>query len=69
MKRTIDNDTPIARVQYIGSGRYILNADADGVAVTLTCVHFCWAHITHPRGGFREMGVLEVTDEDDTDLR
>ncbi len=64
MKRTIDNNTPIASVQPIGGGRYIPNADADGVAVTLTTAHHYAGNITHPRQGYREMGVLEVTDDD-----
>lgn len=65
-KRTIDNDTPVARVLPLGGGRYVLNADTDGVAVTITCAHHYAGNITHPRQGYREMGVLEVTDEDNT---
>lgn len=53
----------------IGGGRYVLNANQDGTARTLTCVHYCATHITQPRGGFVEMGVLEITDYENNKLR
>ena len=36
----------------------VLNADKNGCAVTLTTAHHYSGNITHPRQGFREMGVL-----------
>ena len=36
----------------------VLNTDAQGLAVTLTTAHHFSGNITHPRQGFREMGVL-----------
>lgn len=51
----------------LDEGRYALNAP-DGIACTLTGAHHYAGNITHPRQGFREMGVLEVYEED-TDLR
>lgn len=62
MARIINSNTPIARILNIGNGRYLLNADKDGVACTLTGAHHYAGNITHPRQGFREMGVLEITD-------
>jgi hypothetical protein len=35
-----------------------LNTDKQGCAVTLTTAHHYAGNITHPRQGFREMGVL-----------
>ena len=67
--RTIDHNTPIARLFPIGDGRYALNADTDGCACTLTGAHHYAGNITHPRQGFREMGVLETINDGDTDLR
>ena len=58
-KRTINADTAIAELFRIDEGRYVLNAP-DGIACTLTCAHHYAGNITHPRQGFREMGVLEV---------
>ena len=60
-KRVITDETPIARLWPLGGGRYALNA-IDGVACTLTGAHHYAGNITHPRQGFREMGVLEVYD-------
>lgn len=62
-KIDISKESPTAKISPLGDGRYILN-DLDGVACTLTGVHFYAGHITHPRGGYREMGVLEVYEED-----
>lgn len=36
----------------------VLNTDRGGCAVTLTTAHHYSGNITHPRQGFREMGVL-----------
>lgn len=60
----IDKDTPVARVFVLGDGRYALNA-IDGVACTLTGAHHYAGNITHPRQGFREMGVLEIQSFDE----
>lgn len=62
-KRTIDKNTPIANIMPIGGGKYILNA-IDGCACTLTGAHHYAGNITHPRQGFREMGVLEIDDKE-----
>ena len=59
MKRTINKDTPVARLYNLGGGRYAMNAP-DGIACTLTGAHHFVGNITHPRQGFREMGILEV---------
>ena len=48
-----------ATIFYLGDGRFALNT-LNGVSPTLTGVHYYSGHITHPRGGFREMGVLEI---------
>lgn len=58
-KRKIDKHTPIADMYRLGEGRYALNA-RNGIACTLTGAHHFAGNITHPRQGFREMGVLEV---------
>lgn len=58
-KRVIDSWTPKARLCPLGNGRFVLNA-LDGIACTLTGAHHYAGNITHPRQGFREMGVLEV---------
>ena len=58
-KRKIDSNTPIADIYSLGDGRYALNAK-DGIACTLTGAHHYAGNITHPRQGFREMGVLEI---------
>lgn len=63
-KRKVDENTPIAVFYPLGHGRYALNA-IDGVACTLTVAHHYAGNITHPRQGFREMGVLEVYDDND----
>lgn len=64
-KREINEQTPIAKIFPLGAGRYALNAP-DGIACTLTGAHHYAGNITHPRQGFREMGVLEVYEEDST---
>lgn len=58
-KRVINSDTAIADLFQIGEGRYVLNAP-DGIACTLTCAYHYAGNITHPRQGFREMGVLKI---------
>lgn len=58
-KRTINKDTPVARIYNLGDGRYAMNAPG-GIACTLTGAHHFVGNITHPRQGFREMGVLEI---------
>jgi len=67
-KRTINGNTPKAKMFFLGNGRYALNA-IDGVACTLTGAHHYAGNITHPRQGFREMGVLEIlyNNEDNAD--
>lgn len=67
-KRTIDKNTPIATITPIGKGRYILNA-IDDCACTLTGAHHYAGNITHPRQGFREMGVLEIIEDEQDDIR
>lgn len=59
MKRTINKETPVARLYNLGDGRFALNAP-EGIACTLTGAHHFAGNITHPRQGFREMGILEV---------
>jgi hypothetical protein len=61
MKRTINNETPVAKIFNLGDGRFAMNAP-DGVACTLTGAHHFAGNITHPRQGFRQMGVLEIED-------
>lgn len=65
-KRIIDECTPMANLYPLGDGRYAMNAP-NGVACTLTGAHHYAGNITHPRQGFREMGVLEVYE--DTNMR
>ena len=48
----------------IRGGRFVLNAP-NGIACTLTGAHHYAGNITHPRQGFREMGVLEIYDSSD----
>jgi hypothetical protein len=68
-KRNIDHSTPIADIYPLGDGRYALNA-RSGIACTLTGAHHYAGNITHPRQGFREMGVLEIIeDEQESDRR
>ena len=68
-KRNIDQSTPIADIYALGDGRYALNA-RNGIACTLTGAHHYAGNITHPRQGFREMGVLEIIeDEQESDRR
>ena len=62
-KRVISEETPVGRLYPVGNGRFILNAP-DGIACTLTGAHHFAGNITHPRSGFREMGVLEVYEEE-----
>ena len=62
-KRVIDESTPIANIHPLGKGRYALNAP-NGIACTLTGAHHYAGNITHPRQGFREMGVLEIYEQD-----
>lgn len=62
MNRTITDETPVARIYNLGGGRYAMNAP-EGIACTLTGAHHFVGNITHPRQGFREMGVLEVYEE------
>ena len=67
-KRTINKNTPIADIYPLGDGRFALNA-RNGSACTLTGAHHYAGNITHPRQGFREMGVLEIIeDEQDEEL-
>lgn len=63
-KRVIDENTKRATLFPLGSGRFALNAP-DGIACTLTGAHHYAGNITHPRQGFREMGVLEIYEESD----
>lgn len=64
VKRKIDQNTAIADIFPLGDGRYALNAK-NGIACTLTGAHHYAGNITHPRQGFREMGVLEIVDEEE----
>ena len=36
----------------------VLNTESDGTCMTLTTSHHYAGNITHPRGGYRETGVL-----------
>ena len=63
-KRIIDEHTPFATIYPLGCGRYAMNAQ-NGIACTLTGAHHYAGNITHPRQGFREMGVLEIDEQDD----
>ena len=63
-KRIIDESTGIATFFRIGVGRYALNAP-NGIACTLTGAHHYAGNITHPRQGFREMGVLEIIEDEE----
>jgi hypothetical protein len=65
-KRNIDQSTPIADIYPLGDGRYALNA-RNGIACTLTGAHHYAVNITHPRQGFREMGVLEIIEYEQND--
>lgn len=65
-KRIISKETPVARLHSLGHGRYAMNA-SEGVACTLTGAHHFVGNITHPRQGFREMGVLEIYDDGEPD--
>ena len=40
--------------------KWLLNGDADGVAMTLTTGHHGAMNILAPRGGYRGMGVLVI---------
>ena len=62
-KRLIDKNTPTAELYPIGGGRFVMNA-IDGVACTLTCAHHYSGNITHPRQGFRELGILEIVKDE-----
>lgn len=64
-KRIVDSSTPIATMYRLSKGRYVLNAP-NGIACTLTGAHHYAGNITHPRQGFRELGILEVYEEDNT---
>lgn len=66
-KRIINGNTSKAKMFSLGGGRYALNA-IDGVACTLTGAHHYAGNITHPRQGFREMGVLEIYDEENNNI-
>ena len=61
-KRTITSQTPIANFYPLGDGRYALNAP-NGIACTITGAHHYAGNITHPRQGFREMGILEIYED------
>ena len=63
-KRIIDENTKRAVLFPLGGGRFVLNAP-DGIACTLTGAHHYAGNITHPRQGFREMGVLEIYEKSD----
>lgn len=58
-KIDISKESPTAKISPLGDGRYILN-DLDGVACTLTGVHFYACHITHPRGVSRDGSVRSL---------
>ena len=62
-KRIIDENTKRATLFSLGGGRFALNAP-DGIACTLTGAHHYAGNITHPRQGFREMGVLEIYEQE-----
>lgn len=62
-KRIIDENTKRATLFPLGVGRFALNAP-DGIACTLTGAHHYAGNITHPRQGFREMGVLEIYEQE-----
>ena len=62
-KRIIDENTKRATFFPLGEGRFALNAP-DGIACTLTGAHHYAGNITHPRQGFREMGVLEIYEQE-----
>lgn len=61
--RNIDKSKPIADIYPLGDGRYALNA-SNGIALTLTGAHHYAGNITNPRQGFREMGVLEIIEDE-----
>jgi hypothetical protein len=47
--------------KWIGTKRLVvINADADGCALTLTTAHHYAGNIIAPRQGFHEMGVMEI---------
>lgn len=66
-KRIISNNTPIAKLFPLGGGRFALNAP-NGIACTLTGAHHYAGNITHPRQGFREMGILEIYEDGSNQL-
>lgn len=41
-----------------------LNTDYEGCAVTLTTAHHFAGNIVSPRQGFREMGVIVITESE-----
>lgn len=67
-KRKIDQTTPTADIYMLDNGRYALNAK-NGIACTLTGAHHYAGNITHPRQGFREMGILEIIKDGQEDNR
>ena len=64
MKRTIDENTQIAKLFPLGGGRFVMNTPG-GIVCTLTGAHHYAGNITHPRQGFREMGVLEIIEDEE----
>jgi hypothetical protein len=57
MQRLKVNAKKLAR-RFKGRTMTVLNADEDGSSVTITTAHHYSGNITHPRQGYREMGVL-----------
>ena len=37
-----------------------INGNTDGTASALTGAHYCQKHITKPKGGHKEMGIVEI---------
>jgi hypothetical protein len=56
-RRIINTNTPKAEAYQYRHGRWALNCPA-GIAPTLTTAHHFSGNITHPRQGFREVGVM-----------
>lgn len=51
-----------ANIDGLEAGQHLLNGDSEGNASTITTGHDCALNITQPKGGHKQMGVLEIAE-------
>lgn len=56
------------QIYFTDMEQFIINGDKDGNASTITTAHHYTGNITNPKGGHKEMGVLEINNQSSTEM-